>query len=76
MAVSDNVITGEMGFLNPGYYMAEGSIVDIALRLSRNWSYLKRRHEQARYHQRRYKGIAAFWPAKLKGNVLWFWMKR
>ncbi len=33
MAVSDNVITGEMGFLNPGYYMAEGSIVDIALSL-------------------------------------------
>ena len=33
MAVSDNVITGEMGFLNPGYYMAEASIVDIALSL-------------------------------------------
>ncbi len=33
MAVSDNVITGEMGFLNPGYYMAEGAIVDIALSL-------------------------------------------
>lgn len=33
MAVSDNVITGEMGFLNPGYYMAEASVVDIALSL-------------------------------------------
>lgn len=33
MAVSDNVITGEMGFLNPGYYMAEASIVDIGLSL-------------------------------------------
>ena len=33
MAVSDNVITGEMGFLNPGYYMAEASVVDIALTL-------------------------------------------
>lgn len=33
MAVSDNVITGEMGFLNPGYYMAEASMVDIAFAL-------------------------------------------
>ena len=31
MAVSDNVITGEMGFLNPDYYMAEGAMLDIAL---------------------------------------------
>ncbi len=33
MAVSDNVITGEMGFLNPGYYMAEASMIDIAFSL-------------------------------------------
>ena len=29
LAVSDNVITGEMGFLNPDYYMAEGATIDI-----------------------------------------------
>lgn len=33
LAVSDNIITGEMGFMDPGYYMAEGSIVSIALNL-------------------------------------------
>ncbi len=33
LAVSDNVITGEMGFLNTDYYMAEGSMVGIALNL-------------------------------------------
>ncbi|MFA5060588.1 MAG: hypothetical protein WC676_08180 [Candidatus Omnitrophota bacterium] len=33
LAVSDNIITGEMGFLNPGYYMAEGAMISIAL----NW---------------------------------------
>jgi purine-nucleoside phosphorylase len=31
MAVSDNVITGEMGFMNPDYYMSEAAIIDIAL---------------------------------------------
>ncbi|MBP9853672.1 MAG: hypothetical protein KBD53_02255 [Candidatus Omnitrophica bacterium] len=31
LAVSDNVITGEMGFMNPDYYMAEGAIINIAL---------------------------------------------
>ncbi len=31
LAVSDNVITGEMGFMNPSYYMAEGTIIDVAL---------------------------------------------
>ncbi|MBF0479092.1 MAG: hypothetical protein HQL26_06380 [Candidatus Omnitrophica bacterium] len=31
MAVSDNVITGEMGFMNPDYYMAEGSMIEIGL---------------------------------------------
>jgi uridine phosphorylase len=31
LAVSDNVISGEMGFMNPDYYMAEGTIIDIAL---------------------------------------------
>ncbi|MFH0811846.1 MAG: hypothetical protein V2A69_03270 [Pseudomonadota bacterium] len=31
LAVSDNVITGEMGFMNPLYYMAETKLVEIAL---------------------------------------------
>jgi uridine phosphorylase len=31
LAVSDNVITGEMGFMNPLYYMAETRLIDIAL---------------------------------------------
>lgn len=31
LAVSDNVITGEMGFVNPVYYMAETKLVEIAL---------------------------------------------
>ncbi|HOW36154.1 MAG TPA: hypothetical protein PL155_07055 [Candidatus Omnitrophota bacterium] len=33
LAVSDNVMTGEMGFMNPMYYMAEGSMISIALNL-------------------------------------------
>lgn len=33
LAVSDNIITGEMGFMDPGYYMAEGAIISIALNL-------------------------------------------
>lgn len=31
LAVSDNIITGEMGFVNPMYYMAESAMIDIAL---------------------------------------------
>ncbi len=31
LAVSDNVITGEMGFMNPLYYMAETKMIEIAL---------------------------------------------
>ncbi len=31
LAVSDNVITGEMGFMNPLYYMAEANMIKIAL---------------------------------------------
>ncbi|MCU0666397.1 MAG: hypothetical protein MUF05_04820 [Candidatus Omnitrophica bacterium] len=31
LAVSDNVITGEMGFMNPLYYMAESNLITIAL---------------------------------------------
>jgi len=31
LAVSDNVITGEMGFMNPMYYMAESNLITIAL---------------------------------------------
>lgn len=31
LAVSDNVITGEMGFMNPLYYMAETRLIEIAL---------------------------------------------
>ena len=33
LAVSDNIITGEMGFLSPSYYMAESQLVTIALNL-------------------------------------------
>ena len=33
LAVSDNVMTGEMGFMNADYYMAEGMMIDIALNL-------------------------------------------
>lgn len=33
LAVSDNVITGEMGFMNTDYYMAEGSMISIAFNL-------------------------------------------
>ncbi len=31
LAVSDNIVTGEMGFVNPMYYMAESAMIDIAL---------------------------------------------
>jgi len=33
LAVSDNVITGEMGFMNPDYYMSESAMVGVALGL-------------------------------------------
>jgi uridine phosphorylase len=33
LAVSDNIITGEMGFMDPGYYMAEGAMISIALNM-------------------------------------------
>ena len=33
LAVSDNIMTGEMGFLDPNYYMAESSLIAIALGL-------------------------------------------
>ena len=32
-AVSDNIITGQMGFIDPNYYMAESALVKIALNL-------------------------------------------
>lgn len=31
LSVSDNVISGEMGFMNPLYYMAESKLIEIAL---------------------------------------------
>ncbi len=31
LAVSDNVITGEMGFMNTDYYMSEAAMIDIGL---------------------------------------------
>ena len=31
LAISDNVVTGEMGFMNPLYYMAESNLITIAL---------------------------------------------
>jgi len=33
LAVSDNVVTGEMGFMNPSYYLAESNLIKIALEL-------------------------------------------
>ena len=33
LAVSDNLITGEMGFMNPSYYMAESMLIQIAMEL-------------------------------------------
>ena len=36
LAVSDNVITGEMGFMNPDYYMAEAAMIGIALNFIKN----------------------------------------
>ena len=33
LAVSDNVITGEMGFMNADYYMSEAALVNIGLEL-------------------------------------------
>lgn len=33
LAVSDNVMTGEMGFLNTDYYMAEGTMISVAFNL-------------------------------------------
>ncbi|MFA5261052.1 MAG: hypothetical protein WC450_07490 [Candidatus Omnitrophota bacterium] len=36
LAVSDNVITGEMGFMNPDYYMAEAAMIGISLNLIKN----------------------------------------
>ena len=33
LAVSDNLITGEMGFMNPGYYMAESMLIQMAIEL-------------------------------------------
>lgn len=33
LAVSDNIMTGEMGFMDPNYYMAEGMLVTAALNL-------------------------------------------
>ena len=31
LSISDNVVTGEMGFMNPLYYMAEANLLKIAL---------------------------------------------
>jgi len=33
LAISDNLITGQMGFINPDYYMAEGMLIQMALEL-------------------------------------------
>jgi uridine phosphorylase len=33
LAVSDNLITGQMGFINPDYYMAEGMLISMAMDL-------------------------------------------
>jgi purine-nucleoside phosphorylase len=31
LAVSDNVMTGEMGFTNPAYYIAQSTMINVAL---------------------------------------------
>jgi uridine phosphorylase len=36
LAISDNLITGEMGFMNPLYYMAETKLIQIALQTIKN----------------------------------------
>ena len=33
LAVSDNVMTGEMGFMNPDYYMSESMMIEVAFEL-------------------------------------------
>ena len=33
LAVSDNLITGQMGFINPDYYLAESMLIQIAMEL-------------------------------------------
>jgi len=33
LAVSDNLITGQMGFINPDYYLAEGMLIQMAMEL-------------------------------------------
>jgi len=33
LAISDNLITGQMGFINPDYYMAEGMLIQMAMEL-------------------------------------------
>lgn len=35
LAVSDNIMTGEMGFMNPDYYLSEGALITIALEMIR-----------------------------------------
>ena len=37
LAVSDNVITGEMGFMNPDYYMAESAMIKIVFDFVKKW---------------------------------------
>jgi len=32
LAVSDNLITGEMGFMDPKYYEAETAMIEVALK--------------------------------------------
>lgn len=32
LAISDNCITGEMGFMNPSYYMAESALIQVGLK--------------------------------------------
>ena len=47
LAVSDNLITGQMGFINPDYYMAEGMLIQMAMELVKQLSvetYLAERH--------------------------------
>ena len=61
LAVSDNLITGQMGFINPDYYMAEGMLIQMAMELVKQ---LEGKIECTFESP-------LFWPAYIKENVLY-----
>ena len=60
LAISDNLITGQMGFINPDYYMAEGMLIQMALEFDQT---IGRKIEMAFESP-------LFWPAHIKKDVL------